>query len=162
MSDVEETIDALKLRMNADTDSDLGRKLSVDKRTISAWRVRGAVPERYHSILSGADHQPANTPPLRWGPFEEYAFRLALFRFTRAKANVAISNDYSSIYSQFARPVCFWLLLHKSQQDLAAAMEDRTDVLDTALALVLHDDVVAGEAAVSRDSAILGGQSTGI
>lgn len=66
MRDIEETIEALKLRMKAVTDSDLARKLAIDKRTVSAWRARGAVPERYLSITAGADHQTVNTPPLRW------------------------------------------------------------------------------------------------
>lgn len=155
MSDIEETIEALKLRLKAVTDSDLARKLAVDKRTVSAWRARGAVPERYLSITAGADHQTVNTPPLRWGPYEDHAFRLALFRFTRVRASVALSNDYSKIHRQFGSPGGFWTLLRKSQQDLAAAMEERTEVLDTALALLFHDDIVAGDAAIERDKAIL-------
>lgn len=145
----------MKRRLKADTDADLARKLAVDKRTVSAWRARGGVPDRYLSIIEGADPQTVNTPPLRWGPYEDYAFRLALFRFTKVRATVALSNDYSTIFKEFANLTGFWRLLHKTQQDLAAAMEDRTEVLDTALALVLHDDLVAGDAAVERDKAIL-------
>lgn len=161
MKDIEEIIDALKQRMKAGSDADLARKLAVDKRTVSAWRARGGVPERYLSIISGADHQTVNTPPLRWGPYEDYAFRLALFRFARVRASVALNSDYSNLYRQFAQPGGFWRLMHKCQQDLAAAMEERTEVLDTALALVLHDDVSAGTAAIERDGALLDGNSAG-
>ena len=161
MTDFEEIIDALKQRMKAGTDADLARKLAVDKRTVSAWRARGAVPDRYLSIIAGADHQTVNTPPLRWGPYEDYAFRLALFRFARVKATTAMNSDYSTLYRQFAHPGGFWRLMHKCQQDLATAMEERTEVLDTAYALVLHDDVSAGATAIERDGALLDGNSVG-
>lgn len=47
------------------------------------------------------------------------------------------------------------MLLRKSQQDLASAMVERTEVLDTALALLFHDDIVAGDEAIERDKAVL-------
>lgn len=151
MGDVEDTIEGLKLRLNAATDSDLARKLAVDKRTVSAWRARGAVPDRYRAITSGDSHQTIMTPPRGWGEYEEYAFRLALFRFTRVSAGVAQSGSYSDIVSTFGRPHGFWLLLRRCQQDLASVMEDRADHLHLAFALLLHDDITAGEAAIERD-----------
>lgn len=155
MTDAEATIEALKVKMNAATDVDLARKLAVDKRTVSAWRARGSVPDRYTAILTGDSHQTIMTPPLKWGPYEECAFRLALFRFTRVKAAAAISNDFRAIFDAFAHLRGFWLLMIRSQRDIAAVMEDRTDSVDTAMALVMHDDIAAGDAAIERDIAAL-------
>lgn len=151
MADPESTIEALKLKLNATNDADLARKLAVDKRTVSAWRARGSVPDRYTAILDGASHQAVMTPPLKWGPYENCAFRLALFRFARVKAAAAISNDFRIIFDTFAHPRGFWLLMSRCQKDIAAAMEDRTDSVDTAMALVMHDDIAAGDAAIERD-----------
>lgn len=155
MNDFEKAIDDLKARLKAVSDADLARKLAIDKRTVSAWRVRGAVPERYISIINGEDHQTVNTPPLRWGPYELAAFRLALFRYTRVFAGIATSGDYTEVYRNFARQGGFWILFRRSQEDLAKAMDERTDVLDTALALLFHDDLAAGEASIERDRLIV-------
>jgi hypothetical protein len=151
MTDSVATIDALKLRLNATNDSDLARKLAVDKRTVSAWRARGSVPDRYKAIIDGESHQTVWTPPLKWGPYEEAAFRLALFRYTRVKAKAAASNDFRTAFDEFAHPRGFWLLVNRCQKDLAAAMEDRTDHVQTALALVIHDDIASGAASIERD-----------
>lgn len=59
------------------------------------------------------------------------------------------------IYRHFGNTGGFWMLLRKSQQDLASAMVERTEVLDTALALLFHDDIVAGDEAIERDKAVL-------
>ena len=155
MVDVEATIEALKRKMDATTDADLARKLLVDKRTVSAWRSRGSVPDRYKAILDGESHQAIMTSPLKWGRYEECAFRLALFRFTRVKATAAISNDFRTIFDSFAHPRGFWLLMTRSQRDIATVMEDRTDSVDTAMALLMHDDIAAGDAAIERDKLAL-------
>jgi hypothetical protein len=155
MADPESTIEALKLKMGAANDADLARKLAVDKRTVSAWRARGSVPDRYTAILEGDSHQAIMTPPLKWGRYEECAFRLALFRFTRVKAAAAISDDFRAIFDAFAHPRGFWLLMLRCQRDIATAMEDRTDSIDTAMVLVMHDDITAGEAALERDRSAL-------
>lgn len=155
MADSQSTIEALKLKMNASSDADLARKLAVDKRTVSAWRTRGGVPERYTAILDGGTHQTIMTPPLKWGQYEECAFRLALFRFTRVKAAAAISNDFRTIFDAFGRPRGFWLLMVRCQRDIATVMEERTDSPDTAIALLMHDDITAGAAAIERDGLAL-------
>jgi hypothetical protein len=155
MADPESTIEALKLKLNAASDADLARKLAVDKRTVSAWRARGSVPDRYIAILEGQSHQSIMTPPLRWGPYEDCAFRLALFRFTRVKAPAAITNDFRTVFDAFAHPRGFWLLMVRCQRDIAAAMENRTDSVDTAMALVMHDDMASGDAAIDRDKLAL-------
>jgi hypothetical protein len=151
MVDVDTTIEALKRKMDAPTDADLARKLLVDKRTVSAWRSRGSVPDRYKAVLEGDSHQAIMTSPLKWGRYEECAFRLALFRFTRVKAKAAISNEFRTIFDAFAHPRGFWLLMTRSQRDIATVMEDRTDSVDTAMALVMHDDIAAGDDAIERD-----------
>lgn len=155
MADAEATILALRRKLGAASDADLARMLLVDKRTVSAWRSRGSVPDRYTAILEGESHQTIMTPPIKWGRHEECAFRLALFRYTRVRAAAAVSNDFRTIFDAFAHPRSFWTLMIRSQRDIANAMEDRTDSVDTAMALVMHDDIMAGEAAIERDIAAL-------
>jgi hypothetical protein len=157
MSNSEVTIDALKARLKADTDTDLARKLAIDKRTVSAWRARGTVPNRYLDIIEGADHQTIATPPLRWGEYENYALRLALFRISRATAPAALSDDPSTVYKTFTFTT-LWQLFRQSQEDLVAAMEGRTEFLDTALVLVIADDIAAGQEAVERHRSLMNWQ----
>lgn len=148
-------IDQLKKRLGAETDVDLARKLAIDKSTISSWRSRDSLPERYVRILQGEDHQTVLTPPLKWGPYEQYAFRLALFRFAKARAAAATSRDYGTIYRSFSNQGGFWLLMRDAQKDLAKCLEEQTSVMDTAFAIVLHEDLEAGQAATNRDLAKL-------
>ncbi|WP_022705306.1 helix-turn-helix domain-containing protein [Pseudorhodobacter ferrugineus] len=148
-------IDELKKKLGVETDVDLARALTVDKSTVSSWRNRGNVPERYLAILKGESHQTVLTPPIKWGQYEEFAFRLALFRFAKAKGLAAQGTSYGEVYMQFNKHAGFWLLMRQAQKDLALKIDDQTGVMDTAFALLIHDDIEAGEAATARDLEIL-------
>lgn len=117
--------------------------------------ARGAVPQRYKYIVQGADHAAAMTPPQRWGEYENHAFGLALFRFTRASSDVAQQAIAGSIFAKFRTHATFWLLMHRAQKDLSALMEESGADLSSALALAIHNDLMAGSSAVERDRDLL-------
>ena len=58
-----QTIDHLRAFMDVVSDPELARKLRIDKSTISSWRSRGSVPNRYRRILSGSDPHAYEMPP---------------------------------------------------------------------------------------------------
>lgn len=152
MGEVDETINALKQLLNADSDSDLARKLAVDKRTVSAWRSRGNVPERFMSILRGESHHRFHgTPPVKWGDHEEVAFSLALFRFGRLANHAIDMLDYRSVLELFSSEAMadFWLMMADAQQDISEKQDGQP--LRTALALALYDDIEMGSEAIERD-----------
>jgi len=141
--------------LGAETDVDLARKLAIDKSTVSSWRSRDNLPDRYLRILHGEDKQTVATPPLKWGQYEDYAFRLALFRYAKARGEAAQSADFKTVWTTFTHIGGFWKLMHESQKDLAQCLEEQTSVMDTAFAIVLHEDLEAGASATDRDRATL-------
>lgn len=78
---IEGILEQLKLKLDASTDSELARKLGVDRRTVSGWRTRGKVPKRNLGIIDGASKNAYSAPPEIRGEHEKVAFRLALLRF---------------------------------------------------------------------------------
>ena len=50
-SSVDATIAGLRGAVSAGTDAELARMLGVDQSTISSWRSRGRVPERFVKML---------------------------------------------------------------------------------------------------------------
>jgi len=62
--DIDAIISALRERLSAETDADLARKLRIDKSTISSWRSRRSVPNRFRKIASGESHQMMSAPPM--------------------------------------------------------------------------------------------------
>jgi len=148
-------IDELKKKLGVDTDVDLSRVLAVDKSTVSSWRHRGNVPDHHLGVLNGNSHQTVLTPPLKWGQYEEFAFKLALFRFAKARGLAAQEANYGEVYMQFNNHAGFWFLMREAQKDLAETIEARTRVMDTAFALLIHDDIAAGAEATARDIEVL-------
>lgn len=153
---VEATITALKERFSAENDADLARRLRISKSTISSWRARNSVPQRFLGLLDGESHQFVLAPPLKWGDHEEAAFRVALFRFSRLMQKTMDLNDYRKALGLFASEASslFWLMMADAQKDLMHRQGDHS--LATALALLLHDDVTHHDATVQRDQKRIG------
>lgn len=141
--------------MGVDSDAELARKLRIDKSTISSWRSRGSVPERYKRILNGADPHTYATAPAGWGEFEVFAFRLALFRYSRARAEVATSGDYPAALRAFSFEHGFFRLMGLCQQDLARTKEEDGVTLSTAFDLMLHQYMSAGDKGAKEDKELL-------
>jgi hypothetical protein len=149
--DVSNLIEQLRLRLGVETDAELAKGLRIDKSTISSWRSRGAVPGRYLSILGGAAPQTYETSPKGWGDYEVMAFRLALFRYCRARADVAQTSDFPTILQTFSFEHGFFHLMALCQSDLAQKIGQTSVPLVTAFALVLHEYVAAGAAGAAAD-----------
>lgn len=149
---VEEVISALRAHFEVDSDAELARKLMINKSTVSSWRARGSVPQRFRGILSGEPHQFMHSPPLQWGEDEQAAFSLALFRFSRlvaAKVELEKYRDALTLFGGRAFPA-FWIMMSAAQKDLAERRGNHT--LSTLLALLIHDDLADDDASLTRDS----------
>ncbi len=149
-NDVDMIIAALRNRLGAKNDADLGRKLRVAKSTISSWRARGIVPNRYTMILDGASHQMILVPPNSWSVQETLAFNLALFRFTRATPKVARWDDYRANLDLFLNGDLIFILASECQKEIADLIDMRGYDPETAFALVLHEDIAQGEKAIDQ------------
>lgn len=155
MSDREEMIskyiDDLKKHVGAKTDTELARLLSLDKRTVSAWRSRKSVPQRFLNLLSGKGEATDLVPFHKMSPLDKNAFSLALFRYTRVMGDLAQNGDYRDVWEEFRTGFNFWALMISARNDISEALRQRADHPATALALVLHDDVANAENTIKRD-----------
>ncbi|WP_043141759.1 helix-turn-helix domain-containing protein [Mameliella alba] len=148
-------IDDLKKHVGADTDSELAKLLSLDKRTVSAWRSRKSVPERFLNLLSGKGEATEMSPLAKLSPLDQQAFSLALFRYTRIMADVAQTGEYRQVWDEFRSSGPFWMLMVRARKDISEAMRERADHPATALALLLHDDIEDPERTMERDRSSL-------
>lgn len=146
---VEETLEALRQHFQVATDAELARKLRIDKSTISSWKARNRVPDRYRGILQGDTKAAAGVSPLRWSEHESAAFDLALFRLARIIAAHVDLDDYAESLSYFSHLAAtdLWLMQNDCQGDLAAFGE----LPHTALALAIHGDLKEPDASLQRD-----------
>lgn len=153
---VEDVIASLKAQLGADTDTELARRLRVNKSTVSSWRARGSVPRRFLGILDGDPHQFMLAPPLKWGEHEEAAFRVALFRFCRLMLKTTDISDFRRVLRLFSGEAypAFWLMMDAAQKDLINRQGEYPGA--TTFGLLLHDDIAAGDEAVRRDQERIG------
>jgi hypothetical protein len=70
----------LKQRFHAVTDQELAEKLSLGRSTVTSWRRRGSVPERYAKLADGEVVSPYGLPWTYWTEEENAALSLALLR----------------------------------------------------------------------------------
>lgn len=137
---VEETLEALKKKMRAASDAELARKLRVDKSTISSWKARGKVPDRYIGILNGDSHQFILTTPPKWSTIEAKAFGLALYLHSVIAETIA-DADYRPTLALFSQQGFFWMLMNNCLHELVNHMEETGQDAHTAFAVVLHEYV---------------------
>lgn len=143
-TNVEKALEALKAHLDVENDSELARKLKVDKSTVSSWRSRGRVPVRYLDILEGGSHQFSLNPPTRWTQHEQLAFELALFKFARIAKDIAVSDDYRENLDFFALGAggWFWKLMSECLDELVKFADASGHGIATAQAILLHDYLV--------------------
>lgn len=153
--DAAKIIESLRKLFSVETDSDLAKCLQVDKSTISSWRVRGNVPPRYLRILDGDSPKPSASAPSRWGSHEVMAFRLALFHYVRARAEVVSRGDYQELLQTFSYEEGFFNLMLDAQRRLSEKIDSTGVDLPTAFALVLHQELTGSDDGAARDRAIL-------
>jgi Bacteriophage CI repressor helix-turn-helix domain len=122
--DVDEIIEKLKERFLAQTDQQLAERLHVGRSTITSWRRRGNVPDRYSRVASNDHSNPFDLPIEAWSPVERAALNLALIRLTKGFAGQI--TDYQKFLmkggflgSQMGS------LMEKALLDLSREMTDR-------------------------------------
>lgn len=76
---VDDAIRDLRLLLGCDNDAQLARSLCIDNSTISSWRARGKVPEKYLRFARGEAAGPLAAVP----EIEMCALALALLRFVK-------------------------------------------------------------------------------
>lgn len=143
--DADEVVDALKAHFKVNSDTDLARKLRVDKRTVSAWRARKKVPQRFIGMLEGQSSHAVAVGPAYWSDHEQAAFALALFRYSRAFQDELNGDNFNQAFriadSAF---IDFWALMERAQSDLSDVWGVNSPA--SALALLIHDDIENREA----------------
>lgn len=151
MSDiVEAQLEKLKEHFGVEKDVDLARKLMIDKRTVSAWRARGAVPARYQSIAQGGDAQSLMTPAARWGEHERAAFDLAMFRMARALLPETAAGEFRDTMQAFGGAwAYFWEVMSTARRDLVNQMDAGNKEVRSAFALLLHAELQGDSEAVA-------------
>lgn len=138
--DADSIIDALKARFRVPTDQGLAERLRLGRSTVTSWRRRGSVPERYVRM---AGERPTLLPDLldpQFDPVEREALNLALLRLVTGPG--AKIKDYPS-FLQHGPFLAAQLAigLEKALLDLSAAMTEN-DLEDPrqALNLMVFED----------------------
>lgn len=154
---IDEQIEQLKTAVSAASDSELARKLQIDRRTVSGWRSRNSIPKRYLSILDGQSKDFVGCAPLHWGEYEQAAFEAALFRFGNFYKRHYENPEFSQLMTDFPfAAASFWALMGSTQKEIARNMERGDHVnLHAATAMIYHADISQPDEAHSRDAAIL-------
>lgn len=154
--DVDETIQQLMTKFDASNESHLADMIGVHRSTISAWKARGNVPERYVRLLSddyraasvmGEGKPEANQAEVRrllslksLSPSGQAALKLALFRFLQ---------DSEGVLDSFPETIKA-LSLGMTQLTIGAAaameeIEDRRRKSDCspqeAMAMIVHEEM---------------------
>lgn len=156
MDEAATVIADLKNALGVTTDSDLARKLRVDKSTIASWKARGSVPDRYKGIAAGDPMQAMLAPPLKWSEHEQAAFSLALFRFCRTFAGEIAAADFHTMLRVFGTTSWqLWVLFAEAQTDLAEEIGRSACSVQMALAMRIHRDLEQGATMVDQHRDLL-------
>jgi Bacteriophage CI repressor helix-turn-helix domain len=138
--DVEEAISALRKRFRVQSDQGLADRLKLGRSTVTSWRRRGTVPDRYMRL---ATERPTALPDIldpALDPVERDAWVLALVRLTLGQG--AKITDYPAFlqHGPFL-PSQLAVGLEKALLDLSARMEE-SGLADPrqALNLIVFDD----------------------
>jgi hypothetical protein len=140
-SGVEDTIADLRTALGAATDAELARRLDVDQSTISSWRARGRVPNRYVKDLLGPAHERTADHPAIWTEMENRALGIALARFALLHRDLITSPDLNKAMAAFLDPKPWWLVLNRAVHDLREKMIGLDVDPSTAQVLILNDDI---------------------
>lgn len=152
---VDSTIADLRRAVNASNDSDLARTLGIDKSTISGWRARGNVPQKFVKLLR-SNGSNAATGPIDWSTLEawpelqERSRAIGLLRFTLLRSEVARSGEIDRAMNAFIDQKPFWLVMYRAAHDLGMKMQVLGVEMKTAQALILQDDLRDPEATTQR------------
>lgn len=150
VNDIEETIGRLKDRYHVTSDSELARTLGVNKSTISSWKARNKIPARILEIIE-SDMVAVQSPPIQWGPFQQYAFGLALQRYTRVLADILGDLDLHQSVKLAGSSFVFFDLMGRAEGAILNLQDKGDYSYETAATMLIHEDMVDPKAALHRD-----------
>ncbi len=144
-ADAEEAIAALRKRFRVETDQGLADRLRLGRSTVTSWRRRGTVPERY---LRLASERPTSLPDVldpSLDPVERDAWVLALVRLVLS-AGARITDYPTFLRDGPFLPKQLAVGLEKALLDLSARMEETgSDDPRQALNLIVFEDFFAAK-----------------
>ena len=143
--DVETAIAALMKRFRVATDQGLADRLRVGRSTVTSWRRRGSVPERY---LRLATEKPTSLPDFldpAFDPVEHNALALALVRLVLG-ADAKITDYPTFLKHGPFLPAQLAVGVEKALLDLIGRMtEAGIDDPQQALNLIVFEDFFAAK-----------------
>ena len=148
---VDSTIAELRGVVGAQNDAELATKLSVDKSTVSGWRSRGRVPDRYVKIIE-TDNVPSRDV---WPELHDKGTAVALARYAIMRNKVAMSGNTDKAIPAFLELKPFRLVMHRAVHDLRTKMKLLNIDLQAAAALLLQEDLRNPQKTAFRVSAML-------
>jgi hypothetical protein len=152
---ISETIGELRRVVHASSDSDLARKLGVDKSAISGWRARGSVPKRFLKMLDTPSSSLSSAPMQIGGEVQDAGHRVALVRFVLLRSDLARSGDVDQAMRLFSELRLWWIVMHRAVHDLLTRVETLSVDIATAQALLMQEDLRDPEETARRVEAQL-------
>lgn len=150
LENVDTTIAGLRSVVGAKNDADLAGKLGLDKSTISGWRSRGRVPDRFVRFLRADAFEKEVWPELY-----DRAIAVGNARYAMLQQNVLNSNDLNQAMAAFLHTKPYWLVMHRAMHELRIKMEVLGIDLSTAAALLLQNDLQDTSATAKRVADLL-------
>ena len=150
---VDRTIAGLRRVLGAETDAELARKLGIDKSTVSGWRARGRVPDRFTNMIDAPEHGVLADLGTLSGELRERAYPVAFARYILIRHELIRSGDADRAMSILRDMKPFWLVLHRAVHELLAKVEALQVELETAQLLLLQEDLRDPEATAHRVNA---------
>ena len=151
MQTVDSVLDSLRTVVGAKNDAELARQLKIDQSTISSWGARGRVPKRFATLLEAEPVLSKDT----WPKLHDRGTAVALARYVILRRDVTIDGKIETAFSAFADVKPFWLVMHRAMHELRAKMKALNVELNTAAALILHEDLRDPKATAARVAAQL-------
>lgn len=145
---IEATLAELRSVVGAKNDAELARRLKIDQSTISSWKARGRVPQKFTKLLEESEAKPQ--PPEVWPELQDRATAVALVRFILLRSELARSRDVDQAIATLRDLKPFWLAMHRAVHDLRAKMEALGTDLGTAEALLFQEDLRDPDATAER------------
>jgi Bacteriophage CI repressor helix-turn-helix domain len=121
--EVEETIEALMKRFRVGTDQQLADRLKLGRSTVTSWRRRGKVPERYGRFASERSTTLPDLVDPNLDPVDRQALVLALVRFA-LQSEGKMANYPGFLKVSGFLPAQLSVGMDKALIDLAARMEE--------------------------------------
>lgn len=138
--DVEESIAALKKRFRVETDQGLADRLKLGRSTVTSWRRRGTVPERYMRLTSERLTALPDILDPALDPVDKNALILALVRLVLGLGSKITDYPHFLMHGPFL-PTSLAVGLEKALLDINARMEESgMDDPRQALNLIVFED----------------------